>query len=525
MNRKQILTHLNKAVENDTPDTLEDILLHCEQIDCAQQKGYNMSTTITTPDTPIISDSLKRGQNQKTKRSLIKWASTAAAVLAIVFGTWFGYGHYSVDSIIDLDVNPSVELKINRAEKILSATPLNAEAEEILDGMDLKNVDLDIAVNALIGSMLKNGYVSDMKNSILISVENPNAQKSAELQQRLSSDVSNLLEANSVGGAVVSQTISEDEQLKALAEKYNISLGKAALVQLLVSQDARFQFADLAALPINDITLLLSSRQNEIEGVSMSGQASSSAYIGESKAKAIALEHAGLSESSVTFVKAKLDFDDGRMVYEVEFYTSSTEYEYELDAATGQIITYDIDKEQNNSSPAGGGNTASYIGEAKAKSIALNHAGLSESSVTFTKTKLDSDDGRVVYDVEFYSGNVEYDYEIDASSGNILKYDRETEEHSSSKSHSGGDSSSSSSSKTTTPTTSSSFIGEAKAKSIALNHAGLTESKVSRLKVKLDKDDGRSVYDVEFYSENIEYDYEIDASGGQILKADSDVDD
>ena len=74
--------------------------------------------------------------------------------------------------------------------------------------------------------------------------------------------------------------------------------------------------------------------------------------------------------------------------------------------------------------------TEQYIGETEAKSIALNHAGLSESQVTFIKAYLDRDDGRVVYDVEFYSGNVEYDYEIDAINGTIFEYDRDIENYS-----------------------------------------------------------------------------------------------
>ena len=59
----------------------------------------------------------------------------------------------------------------------------------------------------------------------------------------------------------------------------------------------------------------------------------------------------------------------------------------------------------------------------KAKSIALKHAGKSASSVSFTKAKLDKDDGKVVYEIEFRSGRTEYEYDIDAYSGKILEYD------------------------------------------------------------------------------------------------------
>lgn len=64
-----------------------------------------------------------------------------------------------------------------------------------------------------------------------------------------------------------------------------------------------------------------------------------------------------------------------------------------------------------------------YIGEARARTIALNKAGLQEKDVTFTKTKLDFDDGIWQYEVEFRRGNTEYDVDIKADDGTILSYD------------------------------------------------------------------------------------------------------
>ena len=66
-----------------------------------------------------------------------------------------------------------------------------------------------------------------------------------------------------------------------------------------------------------------------------------------------------------------------------------------------------------------------YIGAEKAKSIALNHSKKKASDVSFVKTELDQDDGRIVYDIEFYFGNKEYNYEIDATTGKILTYEED----------------------------------------------------------------------------------------------------
>lgn len=143
-------------------------------------------------------------------------------------------------------------------------------------------------------------------------------------------------------------------------------------------------------------------------------------YIGEEKAKAIALEHAGLTSDAVTFVRAKLDVDDGRYEYEVEFWSGNVEYDYTIDALTGEIRAYDHDAEYY-ASPAQ--SSAQYIGEEQAKAIALTHAGITADNARFTEIKLDVDDGRYEYEIEFWSGNYEYSYDIDAVTGDIISFD------------------------------------------------------------------------------------------------------
>ena len=149
---------------------------------------------------------------------------------------------------------------------------------------------------------------------------------------------------------------------------------------------------------------------------------SASGNISTETAKSKALADAGISSSAATFIKAKLDYDDGIPVYDVEFYTSSHEYDYEIDARTGAVRSRDIEALEIAPQQQGSSNS-SYIGVEKAKSIALGHAGV--SNVTYTKAKLDEDDGQVVYEIEFYKDGVEYEYTIRATDGSILEYDSE----------------------------------------------------------------------------------------------------
>ncbi|MFI3174029.1 MAG: PepSY domain-containing protein [Bacillota bacterium] len=240
--------------------------------------------------------------------------------------------------------------------------------------------------------------------------------------------------------------------------------------------------------------------------------ATSTTTITEAEAKAIALEHAGLAEADVTFMITKLDYDNGIQEYEVEFYSGQTEYDYEINASTGEIISFDYEMETPRATtpaPAQATSTTT-ITEAEAKAIALEHAGLAEADVTFMITKLDYDNGIQEYEVEFYSGQTEYDYEINASTGEIISFDYDTETP-----------------RATTPApaqaTSTTTITEAEAKAIALEHAGLAEADVTFMITKLDYDNGIQEYEVEFYSGQTEYDYEINASTGEIISFDYDM--
>ena len=145
--------------------------------------------------------------------------------------------------------------------------------------------------------------------------------------------------------------------------------------------------------------------------------------ITDAQAKQIALTDAGLKDTDVTFVRCNLDLDDGRMEYEVEFFSGNTEFDYDIDAATGTIVSKDRDAEFY--SPAGTGTSSVAEGamtEQKALEIALNKAGVSKDTVSFSRVHRDFDDGREIFDVEFHVGMTEYSFDIDANTGAVVDY-------------------------------------------------------------------------------------------------------
>ena len=147
-------------------------------------------------------------------------------------------------------------------------------------------------------------------------------------------------------------------------------------------------------------------------------------FIGRSRAEEIALDHAGIEASQLSWIHVKLDHDHGRVEYDVEFFSGNKEYDYEIDARTGEILSFDYDAEYYNYTQPSN-NTGTYIGEAKARSIALSYvSGATDANVRYAR--LDWDDGRAEYEVKIYYGTMEYEFEIDAYSGAIISRDVES---------------------------------------------------------------------------------------------------
>lgn len=146
------------------------------------------------------------------------------------------------------------------------------------------------------------------------------------------------------------------------------------------------------------------------------------ANVGLEGAKAAALGDAGVSAAQATFTKAEQDYEDSKLVYDIEFHTATHEYEYEILAATGAVYSRSAEAFHTTGAGANSGGSA-YIGMDQAKAIALEHAGLTAAQAAFTHASMDRDHGKMVYELEFRQGRTEYEYKIDAATGRILDHE------------------------------------------------------------------------------------------------------
>ena len=141
-------------------------------------------------------------------------------------------------------------------------------------------------------------------------------------------------------------------------------------------------------------------------------------YITEAEAKEIALAHADKAVADVTFTRMKLDTEDGRNVYEVGFYYENREYDYDIDAFTGEIIGYDHDTEGRTAN-----NAVGDIGEDAARDLILEKAeGASEGDIVIRQN---TNDGEPIYEGTVAYGAKNYVFQVDAINGEITKWEEE----------------------------------------------------------------------------------------------------
>lgn len=234
-------------------------------------------------------------------------------------------------------------------------------------------------------------------------------------------------------------------------------------------------------------------------------------YIGVDAAKNMATTAAQVDATNATFTTASLDERDGTVYYEVDFTAGGTDYRYAIDAMTGAVI------ESNSAASQAGGTSGTSgtavttqtgsVDEARAKQIALDHAGVSESDTNFLMAKQDYENGVAVYEVEFYvaATGTEYDYEIDAATGEIRSFDYDAENYTAGQQN--------------TASASGETMSEAQIRSIALAKVpGATENDI---RMNLDRDDGKLRYEGKIIYEGMEYDFEIDAYSGAIQEWDA----
>ncbi len=229
------------------------------------------------------------------------------------------------------------------------------------------------------------------------------------------------------------------------------------------------------------------------------GAQSQMRFLGIEEAKRLATEEAGFSPEKVEFTETALNSRNGIDYYQIEFKAENEAYEYDIDALTGVVIDSSVPAAgaalDSKDSGAGGKDSAGMkmLTEEEAKEKALAHAGLTNEQAAFVKCKADHDDGVQIYNVEFYFEDKEYDYDIDAYTGEVIRFDYDAESYAASES--------------------GAMITAETAKELALSQVpGAALNDI--FEFETDYDDGHTEYEGKIIYNGMEYEFSIDAYSG-----------
>ena len=271
-----------------------------------------------------------------------------------------------------------------------------------------------------------------------------------------------------------------------------------------------------------------------------------SSSISQEEATTIALEHAGVAKEEAVSLSVQQEYEDGRDIFEVKFSTQDTEYSYDVAQKDGEIINYNYD---STGTPPAGASEGSYasgteaqeaqavqeeidkaqqdqsadesqaqavegaVDEDTAVSIALEHAGVTEAS--FHRVELDYEDGREVYEIEFFSGNTEYDYTVARDTGEILSYDQDIEGWGLGQGNGQGNSRQNGQGNSTSSTAAGPITLEEAVQLVLDRVPGASSEDV---RIQLEEEDGRQVYEGEVICNRAEHEFEIDAATGDFIQ-------
>lgn len=402
----------------------------------------------------------------KQRKIRHQWIVALAAcfILALCFGVAIPFSAGNSEAgTVTMEINPGVEYVVTRNGKVNSVRFLNEDAKDVLEEVSLNGQSLKTAVTLTVAAYKASGFM-DRNDTVLISFDRK-LSKNAKLKESVSLEICKVLEETTVR-TVVYVSATDSAETDELAEKYNISQGKAKFIAD-AAKNSDLSVDELVKLPLDELVDLQENPDTQII---------SAKYIGMTKAKAIALADADC-ETRVRFTETILITVGVKFpYYRLVFDDTATQWTYHIKATDGEIL----EKSK----------AELFISLEKARAIALDDAriveGDPETKVVFTKEELNRSQNRPCWVFEFYTARYIYSYKIDAKTGEILFSRR--------------------------------YIGLSRAKEVALADAGCTETKpVFTVEELVDGGIKTPYYMLEFNCEMTRWTYRIDASSGAVM--------
>ncbi|MGN1104974.1 MAG: PepSY domain-containing protein [Candidatus Coproplasma sp.] len=348
---KDLKNEIRNAYESETPDLRESIISACRnQAQAADFAACRPAVAIAK------------------KPSAVFFRIAAVAACLILFAAGILIGRILprtnpvaiAETCVYIDVNPSLELTLDEDNTVLSCTAANDDADIILNGMTLEGVKLKTALNAIVGSMYVNGYLTSADNSILISVDTNDENNTSGFLNYITNQVNEVFANSEMECAIIAQGVKVDDDLKRRAEEHGVSVGKMYLLDKMVGSMNGLNENDipeLASMNIKDLNLIYSSnpdRDNKPKDELISG--SVPVGITEQEALNAVLREIGktidgVEEYRIFILPSKLGETKTVYAVTIRLFGDSNIYKYEVDCRTKEVTSAPTDVPPNPDSP------------------------------------------------------------------------------------------------------------------------------------------------------------------------------
>lgn len=406
MKNREVEKNIYEAFENRKPELFSKIMEQCPKM---------------SDSTPKESFLARLKRSVSFKRITYSFASVSfIVIMALNLIGQTSVVEPEVYSVLAIDVNPSIVLELDVNDYVINVIANNEDAEIVIGDVNVIGEEYQIAVNSLIDSMVSKGYINETANSVLLSISSSDEAKEDAFMNDVSQLVNERLISKQINPSIIVQSLEFEEAALELASSLGISEAKAELLLDVIEQDPRIVVEELAVLSVNELNLLLESKNIVIPDVTKTGSASTEGIITEDEAYQITLIELDIIESDIVEVNIELTQGIGGLLYEVVISTDTDEYIVTISARSGEVLD-----QITNIGDVVLPNTA--LSEEVVKNLIVTELGLPLGLVTFISFDEKIENGVAYYAIEFEYDDEVYEIEIDAVTGIIYYNSMDTE--------------------------------------------------------------------------------------------------
>lgn len=211
---------------------------------------------------------MKLIENLRISPKIMKAVLTLAVpVVLVTTGNVIAFAEHVASTIL-LDVNPSIEITANEADEVIEVTALNKDAEAVIGDMDLESMDLDVAINVIVDSMVQHGYIDETKNAVLVTVDSDDDSKQKELEDLITTGIAYTLAGDDITPVIFTQKGTGkgigNTNVKAFAKEHDISVNKAAFIQKILRENEGLSEEELVAMNVESLSEIIRSKNIDL---------------------------------------------------------------------------------------------------------------------------------------------------------------------------------------------------------------------------------------------------------------------